>query len=382
MKPGNFEWELSNKLFRRGECSMTNLQEVMGRHLGRLSAALIAGLAMTGSAMAAELKLADQFPATHTISREGTQAFIDYIEAHPEVDLSVTHYPAEQLGKAASMLDLVRNRVSDISLVGMSYITQRMPLATMMDLPGFYNDSFDGYGPFVKLAHNDLAAIDFDRNNLKMLWVVVTPPYQLLLTREDPITDISDLAGTKTRVAGATGELAAKALGLVPVQMAAPDLYVALERGTIDAAIYTLSAMRSYKLEEVTNSFTTNASLGGVAFATFIHKEIWEGLTPEQQKVIEEGAEIAQFASACALVKSELDAQEALRGMGHTVYAMPDTVVAQFEERLATIDKLWVDQMESRNLPGAEMMAKFRAYQQEMRDDGSSKAAYERCMGE
>jgi len=61
---------------------------------------------------------------------------------------------------------------------------------------------------------------------------------------------------------------------------------------------------------------------------------------------------------------------------------MPDTVVAQFEERLATIDKLWVDQMESRNLPGAEMMAKFRAYQQEMRDDGSSKAAYERCMGE
>jgi TRAP-type C4-dicarboxylate transport system substrate-binding protein len=359
---------------------MKTQRTLESRLLARVGAVVLA-LVMGSSAMATELKLADQFPATHTISKEGTQAFLDHIKAHPEVDLSVTHYPAEQLGKAASMLDLVRNRVTDIAMVGMSYITERMPLATMMDLPGLYNDSFDGYSPFVELARNDLAGIDFDRNNVKMLWVVVTPPYQLLLKRSDPIDDLSDLAGTKTRVAGATGELAAAALGLVPIQMPAPDLYVSLERGTIDAAIYTLSAMRSYKLEEVTNSFTTNAALGGVAFATFIHKDVWNRLTPEQQKVIEEGAEKAQFASACALLKSELAAQEALKGMGKAVYDLPDAVLAQFQERLAAVDKTWADQMASRNLPGAEMLSKFRSYQQRMRDDGSSKAAYERCVG-
>ena len=128
-----------------------------------------------------ELKVADQFPAQHMVTTTGTQKFFDYIKEHPEADIQIKHYPAEQLGKAASMLDLVQNRVSDISLVGISYITERMPLATMMELPGLYKNSFDGYLPFVKLAESDLAKYDFDPNNVKLLWVVVTPPYQLLL---------------------------------------------------------------------------------------------------------------------------------------------------------------------------------------------------------
>lgn len=346
-----------------------------------ICAGLTLSILMAGAANAVELKLADQFPAQHTISKFGTQAFFDYVKAHPEANITIKHYPAEQLGKGASMLELVRNRVSDISIVGISYITERMPVSTMLELPGLYKDTFDGYNPFLKLAKNDLAKIDYDRNNVRLLWIIVTPPYQLMMRRKDPIKDISDLAGMKTRVAGATGELAAKALGLVPVQMAAPDLYVALDRGTLDAAIYTLSVMRSYKLQEVTNSYTNNASLGGVAFAAFMNKDVWNGLSPDQQKVIMEGGDRAGFATACALLKSDVDAQKALAGMGKTVYALPDPVLAEFKKRLTSVDKTWQDQMAARHIPGAAMMAKFREYQQQMRNDGSSKAMTEKCLG-
>jgi len=250
----------------------------------------------------------------------------------------------------------------------------------MMELPGLYSDSFDGYGPFVKLAANDLAPLDFERNDVKLLWVVVTPPYQLLMKREEKIGDIADISGMKTRVAGSTGELAAQELGLVPIKMAAPDLYVALDRGTLDAAIYTLSAMRSYKLEEVTNSFTTNASLGGVAFAAFIHQDVWDGLTEEQQNVLLEAGKEAQFHSACALMKGDLDAQKDLEAMGKTVYPLPDSVVARFSERLAAVDAEWQRQMDERGMPGEEMMAKFREYQQQMREDGTTAAARDRCL--
>ena len=349
--------------------------------LRRLTGTLLLVACLAGTAAhGAELKMADQFPASHIITQEGTQAFFDYIEAHPEADLSVTHFPAEQLGKASSMLDVVGNRVADIAMVGISYITERMPLATMMELPGLYSDSFDGYGPFVKLAANDLAPLDFERNDVKLLWVVVTPPYQLLMKREEKIGDIADISGMKTRVAGSTGELAAQELGLVPIKMAAPDLYVALDRGTLDAAIYTLSAMRSYKLEEVTNSFTTNASLGGVAFAAFIHQDVWDGLTEEQQNVLLEAGKEAQFHSACALMKGDLDAQKDLEAMGKTVYPLPDSVVARFSERLAAVDAEWQRQMDERGMPGEEMMAKFREYQQQMREDGTTAAARDRCL--
>ncbi|HEV7415886.1 MAG TPA: hypothetical protein VGN98_07000, partial [Tianweitania sediminis] len=136
-----------------------------------LGCAVSSGLLLSSAASAVELKLSDQFPAGHTISKEGTQAFFDHIEANPEADLQISHFPGEQLGKAASMLELVRNRVSDISMVGMSYITDQMPLATMMELPALYKNSFDGYGPYIKLAEEEIAAIDFERNNVKLLWV-------------------------------------------------------------------------------------------------------------------------------------------------------------------------------------------------------------------
>ena len=49
------------------------------------------------------------------------------------------------------------------------------------------------------------------------------------------IKTIADLKGVKFRIGGMTGVILAK-LGVVPTQLAAPDIYPALEKGTIDAA--------------------------------------------------------------------------------------------------------------------------------------------------
>ena len=49
------------------------------------------------------------------------------------------------------------------------------------------------------------------------------------------IKTVDDLKGLKMRIGGLAGEVLAK-LGVVPQQIAAGDIYPALERGTIDAA--------------------------------------------------------------------------------------------------------------------------------------------------
>ncbi|MGE0232004.1 MAG: TRAP transporter substrate-binding protein DctP [Flavobacteriaceae bacterium] len=350
----------------------------------RISAAALTGLVaavVAGGAQALELKLSDQFPAGHTITKGGTKAFFDHIQAHPEADLSVAHFPAEQLGKAATMLDQVQNRVADIAVVGMSYVPEKMPLSTMMELPGLYTSSFDGYVPYAQLAKEDLSGLEYDRHKVKLLWVIVTPPYQLLFKRKESVTDIAQLNGVKTRVAGATAELAAKSLGMVPVKVAAPDLYVALERGTLDAAVYTLSVMRAYKLDEVTESYTDNASMGGVGFAAFINVDVWNSLSPEQQKVITEASDAAGFATACAMMKSDLEAQAYLKEKGKNVYSLSEPVLAAFSERLSSVEKAWTEQLGARNLPATDTIEKFKKLQKQARDDGSVKAAHDKCLG-
>src|SRR6185436_15978215 len=48
------------------------------------------------------------------------------------------------------------------------------------------------------------------------------------------IKTVADLKGIKMRIAGMAGQVIAK-LGVVPQQLAGPDIYPALEKGTIDA---------------------------------------------------------------------------------------------------------------------------------------------------
>ncbi len=61
------------------------------------------------------------------------------------------------------------------------------------------------------------------------------------------IKTVDNLKGLKMRIGGPAGQVIAK-LGAVPRQIAAGDIYPALERGTIDAAIFTAVAHQAHSM--------------------------------------------------------------------------------------------------------------------------------------
>ena len=69
---------------------------------------------------------------------------------------------------------------------------------------------------------------------------------------------------------------------MVPVEMPISDLYLALERGTVDGAINLTASVPSYKLEEVAKVVTTNLSMGSIGFFTVIAESDWQKLTPAE----------------------------------------------------------------------------------------------------
>lgn len=336
----------------------------MKKNIGPLAAlALMAGVFAGGRADAQviELKFADQLPPTHVASRAGNLVFMKMVEEATKGRVKFVHYPAQQLAKAAGMLDAVRNRVADIAMVGVVYVSDRMPLTGATELPGLFDTVVEGQAAFEKLARNDLMPY-FTGANLRPLWTMTTPPYQLLFVRDKPIADISELKGMKLRTAGATSQLVAQSLGAVPVNISPADTYLALERGTVEGSIYTLSVMSAYKLEEVTKSYTTNAQLGTVAFLVFINEDVWKSLPADIQQTMAEIGQKVGVSLAQEIQKAEDATIEKLRSSGKQVYALPDAVKKQFSERLATVQAKWVEQMKERNLPGDRVLASFKKY--------------------
>ncbi len=308
------------------------------------------------------LKFADQFPLTHVASKVGSQTFIETLEDRSDGRISIRHFPAEQVAKASGLLDAVRNRVTDMALVGVVYNTDKLPLTSAAELPGLFTDSVDASRAFEAYIQTELLEREYLPLGVRPIWGTVTPPYQLMMAEGDGISDMSELDGQKLRVAGATGELIAKSLGAVPVKVPASDLYLALQRGTVNGAIYNPPSVFGYKIEEVLSAVSSNASLGSVAFALLVNEDVWQGLSDEDQALIQEVASEVRQTFSEAFQQANTSALTRLEEAGVTVFELPAETKQAMDESLGEVRDVWVEQVSGRNLPAQEMLDAFNAH--------------------
>lgn len=120
------------------------------------------------------------------------------------------------------------------------------------------------------------------------LFVALMPPYQLLLRGRRSLEDVAELRGMKIRVPGDTGLRICRALGATGVPIDQADLYIALERGTVDGALQTGASSAAFHLHDVADALTLNARLGSVACVHFINADTFSGLDAHSRAVLRE----------------------------------------------------------------------------------------------
>ena len=108
------------------------------------------------------------------------------------------------------------------------------------------------------------------------------------------ITSVADLQGLKMRIGGFAGKIIEK-LGVVPQQIAAGDIYPALEKGTIDAAEfvgpYDDEKLGFYKVAPF--YYYPGWWEGGPTLSTMINTAKWAELPPAYQAVLKSACEAA-----------------------------------------------------------------------------------------
>jgi TRAP-type mannitol/chloroaromatic compound transport system substrate-binding protein len=108
------------------------------------------------------------------------------------------------------------------------------------------------------------------------------------------INTVDDLKGLKFRIGGMGGQVLAK-LGVVPTQIAAGDVYPALERGTIDAAEF-VGPYDDEKLGFVKvarNYYYPGWWEGGAMLHLVVNQEQWDKLPKHYQAIVRQASEAA-----------------------------------------------------------------------------------------
>ena len=337
------------------------LHNVMRRQLA--ASMVVVFLVMSNSAIAEPtvLRVADYLPSGHFISKFTANVWMDRVKKLTKGEVSFDYFPAEQLGKAKDLLSLTQSGVADIGSAVPSYITDKLPLSGVGELPESFSNSCEGTQAYWKLAKPGgiIDRYELAPLGVRALFAIVLAPYQLYLA-DTPINGVNAIQGLKMRAAGGPKVFMTRRLGGVPVQMGAPDIMESLSRGTIDGLFLSHSSIADYDLHHHLSYGTEGENFGSAVIMYVINIETWNELEPSIQSVFTKvGEEVVN--SACVETdKDSVTSQQAIGESGVVfVQLLPEDRTA-FQAVLGGVSQQWAQSLDKRGKPGSEVLNAFQ----------------------
>ncbi|WP_432766732.1 TRAP transporter substrate-binding protein DctP [Ponticoccus alexandrii] len=140
-----------------------------------------------------------------------------------------------------------------------------------------------------------------------------------------------DLSGINLRMPGTDAwQFLGKALGANPTPMSFTEVYTALQTGSVDGQDNPLPTVVDSKFYEVTCQIALTSHLVDLNYVAF-SKEVWDGLSADQQAAVQEAADAAAESGRQKQLAKEEELVSFLRENGLEIYE-PD--LAAFREHV------------------------------------------------
>ena len=185
------------------------------------------------------------------------------------------------------------------------------------------------------------------------------PPFNIL--SKAPINSVDDLNGMKVRSFGGLATLVSR-LGAVSVSLPTPEVYTALQRGTVDAATYPPLLIVDFKFYEAAK-YLWDQPLGSVVSVLAMRKAKWDALPDDLKEIFRDRCRRAPGAYH-RIVQTEGNeeiASKVLADAGVEVTRAAKRRRPASRRRSIRCGADWIAEMAGNGLPGQEIADKFRA---------------------
>jgi TRAP-type C4-dicarboxylate transport system substrate-binding protein len=322
---------------------------------------LISSTVFAHAAEPVRLRVADSFPKGHYLVKLILEPWMEQVSKRTNNAVTFEHYPAQQLGKASDMLKLTQTGVADIGYVAPAYTSDKMPVSEVAMLPGAFEHSCQGTLAYWKLARNGvIAEQDYAGNNIRLLLAVSLPQYRIFTVKQ-PVKDVADVTGLKLRSTGGAQDLTLRALGAVPVRMAAPDAYESLSRGTMDGLLFPLESVVAYGADKLVKYSTDGVGFGSFVVSYSISESAWKKLSPEIQKAMIDVAEEIIPQACKAVQQADETTRKSIEATGVRFETLQPEARAKFGDLLKGVAKTWADALDGRSKRGSDALREFDA---------------------
>jgi len=331
---------------------------IVGR--AALAAAALLASGMVAAQQKVTLRMADVYPAGHPVAESTAKVFMEQVRKASNGSLDFQYYPAEQLGKGKDLLSLTQSGVVDIGLVVPSYVSDKMPLSAVSELPGGFASSCEGTMALWRLSKDGvLAKHEFGANGVRVLIAHAFAPFQMVTTKN--FDGLKSLEGQKLRSLGAVMDSTIRKLKATPIRIPAPEINEAMSRGTIDGGMMGYPTVLSYDLARIVKYGTQGANFGGAVVTYTISETKWKTLGAEQQKMLLAAGEAATRNGCEFADKAVMPSAEKLKAAGVKIAPLSAADDKAVKAVLATVGDEWAADLDKRGKPGTEVLKAFRA---------------------
>ena len=195
---------------------------------------------------------------------QSVEAFAEQVKRATDGEVTIQIYPGGQLGNEKQQISALQGGLQDILITASTNISAMQPELKLLDLPFAFPDYASADAVTMGPVGEEMMSGLEDNGLIGMaLW---ENGFRVISNSKHPVETMDDLKGLNIRVIGAPIFIDTfNALGANPVPMPFPELFSALETGTVDGQDNPAFAMDALKFYEVQKYYTpTNHMYGAL----------------------------------------------------------------------------------------------------------------------
>jgi len=269
---------------------------VLGLSLG---AALTAPIAKAQT----KIRITTQLPSKNVIPKN-LYRFEELLEKESGGDIQVEVFDSAQLYKDKEVPKAVSTGAIEMGSAALTRFVGTTPIVDLFFTP-FVFTSFDAVVEATQPGHPIRETIDAEvlKTGARVLW---WQPFGMavMLSKGEPIDTPDRMKDKKVRVFGKAPGAFVKALGGVPTLMSGSEQFLAYQRGTVDAGMTGVTAVKSRKLSEVMDyMIRTNHAVP--EFVVVVNEKFWQGLSEQHRTLIQKVARQVEAEMNAQYAKTE-----------------------------------------------------------------------------
>ncbi len=259
----------------------------------------------------------------------GANGFKDELEKLAPGRFKVELFPGGSLGGEREMAESIQLGSLEMAITGTAVLGNFVPDMMVIDVPFLFRDYDHARGTMDGPVGQQLIAKMRERGLIGLAFGEVG--FRHFTNSKHPINKLDDLKGLKIRSQENAIHLESfRALGAQPTPMSWTEVVTALQQGTIDGQENPLSILVSAKLWE-SQKYLTMSKHAFTPVAFYMSPTLFNGLSKEDQAVIQKAAEAGRAANRKYIDDSERDGIELAKKHGMEVN---DLDPAEFVKRL------------------------------------------------